>query len=94
MLGWFVHRHDLVEMGPAVGAVADQRQGYSHDQVRDHARNSRAVRLGEIVKLPCKVVRDVAFERHAISDPETVEYGKQNQRIVDRLPGRLRFLDP
>ena len=59
----------------------------------DHARDRGALVLGKGVKLLRKLARHVALERHAVADPEAVEDGEQQQRIVGGLSERLRLLD-
>ena len=90
----FIHRDDFVEVRAAIRAVADEGQRYSHKQMRNMRGTVARHEPGQAHELRCKIARDVALERHAISDPKAVEHGIQNQRIFDRFSGCLRFLDP
>ena len=93
MLGGIVQRNDAIKVGAPVRNVTHEHQGYAHEHVPDHARDRGALVLGKDVKLLRKLARHVALERHAVADPEAVEDGEQQQRIVGGLPERLRLLD-
>jgi hypothetical protein len=93
MLGGIVQRNHAIKMAAPARDVAHEHQGYAHEHVSDHARDRGALVLGKGVKLLRKLARDIALERHAVADPEAVENGKQQQRIVGGLSERFRSLD-
>ena len=83
MLGGIVQRNDAIKVGTSVRNVTHEDQGYAHEHVSDHARDRGALVLGKDVKLFRKLAGYVALERHAVADPEAVEDGEKQQRIVD-----------
>ena len=59
----------------------------------DHERRRSPLILGEREELRCELPHHIAFECHAVSDPEAVKDREQEQWIVRRLSERLRLLD-
>ena len=59
----------------------------------DHERHRCRLLLREPQELSRKPAHHVAVKRHVIRHPETVEHGKQQQRIIGRLSERFSLFD-
>ena len=68
-------------------------QRNAHEPVPNHERVCHPLLFGECQVFLCKPTEDVAVKCGVIRDPQVVEGGKQQRRIVERLAASFPLFD-
>jgi hypothetical protein len=89
MLGRIVKRDRLIEVRAAFREVSRTRQGNTRDAMAYQERSRGSLFLGACQELRCKLTHSVAIECHIVRDPNAVESGEHQQRVLGRLSERF-----